>query len=302
MSESVRRSRRSTSRARARSKSPAPPKKVASSGTTVIPTLVSTDQALIVNIVLHAFYAVTFFGFIDGFSLEGITGSFVAPEGYKGLCGGLNVWMGLMNVAFALSVINAYRNASEAQKKNLLLARSIQWSVWFMLVVFTGPSAAKGDGGFLGSEYIKSVIITFAAGIISRHGANGAKTNSAAMNISNNAGKAFALIIIANLLHTYNVGVSQGVDYLGTHGSAVCKTNNGFFASMVFLMTMDFVHAMNASGYYQKVALQVIGSMQLVFFVTSYLQRAGFPTEQMYQFNLVATGFIAAVAFWASNN
>lgn len=252
-------------------------------------------------------YAITFFGY-GGFSLDQLLGS--ASE-KAGLCaeGGLNVWMGVMNVAFILSLVNCYRNGSDAQKKNLLLAKSIQWAVWFMLIVFTGPSTSANDGGFVGVEYIKSCGISFVASVLSRHGANGAKTNPATMNVSNNVGKAFAIIIFANLLHTYNVGVMHSVDYIGASPSAVCQTNNGFFASMIFLMSMEFVHAMNASGKYQKICLQVIGSMNVVFFLVTYYQRAafeadvdGFSAKNMWQFNLIATGAVAAIAFWASNN
>lgn len=306
MSQSIRRSRRSTSKSRGRSKSPAPPKKVASSGTTVIPTLVTTDQALIINIVFHALYAVTFFGY-GGFHINDLVG---APAEKEGLCteGGLNVWMGVMNVAFILSLVNCYRNGSDAQKKNLLLGKSIQWGVWFMLVTFTGASEA-GDGGFIGTEYIKTCGITFLASVLSRHGANGAKTNPATMNVSNNVGKAFAIIIFANLLHTYNVAVNHSADYIGKSPSPVCQTNNGFFGSMIFLMGLDFVHAMNASGKYQKVALQVIASMNVVFFLVTYYQKPkfeavvdDFSAKDMWQFNLIATGAVAAIAFWASNN
>lgn len=287
--------------ARTRSKSGrSSAKKSAKSAGVKSSLLVDADQALLMNIVLQAFYAAAFFGLVGS---DASTKFYGKPASAGPLCNSLPFWMGLMNVAYCASTLNCYLNGNAAEKANLCMVRSIQWGIWFCMIIMSGRQSFGGH--MVDQEYFTAVGVCFAASFLSKHGAEGAKTSSAIMDLTSVRGKVFAFLVFMQLFNTFNIGVMGGEGYFKNEAdqmNAECRQDGSFFASFIFLMTMDVNFGMQvAKGKTQTGYLQTFGTMNLIFMAATYMYKDDMPEEGVY-FNYATNALCAAACWYASQN
>jgi hypothetical protein len=289
--------------ARTRSKSgrSSSKKKASKSGAVKTSLLVNADQALLMNIVLQAFYAAAFFGLTGA---DASTKFYGVAASAGPLCNSLPFWMGLMNVAYCASTLNCYLNGSAAEKANFCLVRSIQWAVWFCMIIMNGRQGF-GGGMMVDQEYFTAVGVCFVASFLSKHGAEGAKTSSAIMDLTSVRGKVFAFLVFMQLFNTFNVGVMNGSEYFKAEEAQInahCRADGGFFASFVFLMTMDIAFAMQvAKGKTQTGFLQTMAAINVMFVGATYMHKDIMPEEGVY-FNYASSALVAGACYYASQN
>jgi len=238
---------RSKSKSRAsRSPSKAKAKKPGKRMTTLS---VSADRALQLNLLTQGMYMLVFFG-ARGDASDVFFGA-GSRSSLGPLCGSLPLWMGLTLTMYNLNTLSNLREGTDKDKKKLCFVRSVQWCVWFCMIMATGRKSYHGR--MVDSEFYTGAAVSFIMSVVSKLGSEGVTVSKNSWDMNNTANRCFAVQMAFVLFNTFNCGVMGGEQYFsGETMNAVCQTHVGFFTSFIFLSGLDLQSMMLGGSNHSK--------------------------------------------------
>lgn len=268
-SKSPSKKKKSPAKKRKASKSPAKKKSKAKTTKAAGGSTKARNSLYFVTFIM-AFYMLTYFGVMG----DPWAKFFGRPNSAGPLCGDLTTWMGLMLFAYSLNNTNYLLNGNESDQKKLLFTRSMQFTVWFMMVVTGGRQGAPGGHGLMvDSEYFQAIACCFFTGWVCKLGSEGFTPSPGKVDTGSAVTRCFLVFAAFIMLNTFTIGVMGGDTYYppGASVSADCANNCAWFASMVYLQFIDVFSACQGGSdavkkgvFANYVIINVIGTILLL--------------------------------------